>query len=81
MWVYTRRGLTSGLLFGSVVGLGSAIYYRRFLLIPIYGIAFSAAYGTFHLTSAYFRNEIWTNSYLNQRIIIQYILYFLFIYS
>lgn len=58
IWVYTRNGLVTGVQYGTFFGLLSSIRYRKLSHIPIYALAGGASYATFHLLSAYFRNEI-----------------------
>ena len=60
IWVYTRNGFVTGAYYGSVLGLGSAIYYRKLGRLPLYAFATGASYAAFHGLSAYFRNEIRT---------------------
>ena len=51
-------GFKSGVIYGSIIGLATALYKRRITPLPATALAFGVANAAFMGSSAYFRNEI-----------------------
>ena len=58
LWQYTKTGFMRGCQYGFAAGLMYGIYYRSNMFIIKSSLVGGLALGAFHLTSAYYRNEI-----------------------
>ena len=58
MWLYGKNGLATGMQLGFVAGVGVSFATRKLRPLFVYPLVCGVTYSAFHVSSAFFRNEL-----------------------